>query len=201
MRKMAGIIIVIIISCSNINDNIQFENDDYEIYELLINGFLENRKKSFVVIREKTKISSLRNNDNSYSKRDKEFVLDKFGIDYDYLFNDYWIKNKRSYKLNTFINSHEQYMTYSELIKIMKKYIKGNNIKGRDAYFWNIFRKIDPEICGIITFSKIGFNNERNEAILEVEYLFGNMGLEIDYVVLRKNKRWEIIKQYHYIMG
>ena len=199
MKKIVIIIVLIINSCSTINisrNNFLLGNDEIEIYELLINTFLDERKGSFVAIKEETMILPL----DHYSK-DKDFFLANFGNDYNHLFDKYWKNNRNKYRINFFIDLHENYIAYNELLKIMKKYIKENNLKGMDTFFWKVFKKIDPNICGIITLSKIVFDNEKNEALLQIEYLFGSLGLEGYYVLLEKTERWEIVERLLYIIG
>jgi hypothetical protein len=206
MKKMITIMAIILIvnSCSTINNsihNILLDNDEIEIYELLIDSFLERRNGNFVVIKEETTIPSLRLYSRNNRIDEKEFVLTNFGNEYSDLFNIFWENNMKKYNINSFIESYENYITYNNFSKIMNEYINENNLKGIDAYFWTVYRKLDINIRGIITLSRIGFNNEKNEALLQIEYLFGDLGLEIDYVILKKTDKWEIIKQRHYIMG
>jgi hypothetical protein len=214
MKKIIGIIFLILLagSCSKINisknnillENGEIKNEEIEIYELLIDTFMSRREGSFVVIEEETMILTWYDEPEFTKEDEREFFLADFGKKYEYLYDKFWENNKTNYKINSFINSHENYMNYNELLEIMEKYINENNLTGIDTYFWNVIDNIDIDICGIITLSRVAFNKNKNEALLQIKYSFGSLAMEICYVSLKKIKRtnkWEIIEEIPYIMS
>lgn len=77
------------------------------------------------------------------------------------------------------------------------KHLKGAG-RGSLEDFWSAFRENYPEAGAIISISRVGFNAEHTQAIIEVGYATGPLGGEGDYVLLDKeNGVWKV----QYLLG
>ncbi len=60
---------------------------------------------------------------------------------------------------------------------------------------WEQFYKKYPNSNGIIDFSRVGFNNDKNQAILETGHYYASLGADGLLIYLTKNENaWRIIK-------
>lgn len=65
--------------------------------------------------------------------------------------------------------------------------------KDSDHLPWEGGAPADPYL-GILNLSRVGFNSDHSKAVIEFNYLFGNLGMEGGYVVLvHKSKKWSVV--------
>jgi hypothetical protein len=88
---------------------------------------------------------------------------------------------------------------YKIIADSIKSLLKGVNIS-RDSFklhpnnFWEFFYQLFPTSNGLITFSRIGFNEEKNEAVLYFHHGRDYLDGEGSYIFMRKiNGHWKIL--------
>jgi len=158
----------------------KISSEEYKVYSdaiLQLLGLPE--AKGLFVIYDHTTIDSFDQQSVAYFEKESGIKLEKDMIE------RFRAKNKMSYKLeNNFISSLQVVLISEEEINHIFKNGKG----------WDDFYKKYPHSHGIITLSRVAFNNDKNIAFLS----FGNQchwltGIGY-YVLLRKeDNRWVIV--------
>ncbi len=60
--------------------------------------------------------------------------------------------------------------------------------------WWEAFGKLYPNARGFLLFSRVGFDSQQTRALVFVAHYFGNVGLEAEFVLLRKVAgHWKIV--------
>jgi hypothetical protein len=151
---------------------------------------IENPK---IVVSDRTTIPSLRKNKtfDENMESSSKFINEKIGEEYNVLFLDFKKKNENDYSLTEYITRNDTVIS-NDLVRAAIGDV------GPDAY-WSKFYEINPNACGSVTFSRVGFSG--NKAILEIEFMQGSMNGFIDYIILEKSgDTWAIIKSGRYII-
>jgi hypothetical protein len=119
----------------------------------------------------------------SYDKNmfDKEFLCEKFENMYPETFDDYKQKNESDYSIKKYASSFKN----AVLIDCSEAWYRYNNPREYIKYIEKGFGNIDG-VIGFVIFSRIGFDDEKKQALLEAYYdiegSFSN-----DYIFLREN--------------
>ena len=130
----------------------QLNELEYDIYTLILN---ENIKNSDVVIHQKTSIIDEKLADYMF-QNDSLNIVDDFTIENYYNLNsvDSFLDNKFD-----FDNGKVSLISPSEFNYLFRNQNDNQN--------WDNFYEFYPSSFGIVQFSRIGFNNEFNQAILD----------------------------------
>jgi len=132
-----------------------FELDEYLIYSTLIDTWYSKDTTKEVLIRDHTSIYQIGKPieiELAYLKEQMPSLGNK-------IINDFKSKNLRSYSLASFINQRAKYSIISQK---EIDYIFNHNPH------WDMYYDRYPNSGGILTLSRVGFNRQRNQAILHV---------------------------------
>jgi len=161
----------------------KISDEDYDIYSLVINELYSSER---IVIKQKTETEIYFNNKNpNYN----EYFIDMYP-DYDSsLVQTHEELNKNSsYLGNQFKSSTKEIslMSTDELYYIF-------NSQNIDSD-WNEFYKDYKNSNGIISFTRIAYNEDRSQAIFEIWRIYASLGGDGYIVYLKKvNGNWTII--------
>jgi hypothetical protein len=106
------------------------------------------------------------------------------------IFIDYVNKNDSAFNLENKFNSSTISFTMISSEEI--KYFFNSQDLNKD---WNEFYKKYPKSDGIIKFSRVGFNSDKSQAIVEIGHYYASLGADgfLIYLV-KENNNWTIIK-------
>lgn len=132
-----------------------FELDEYLIYSTLIDGWYSQDTTREVMIRDHTSIYQI----GRPIETELDYIKEQMPFLDDQIINDFKSKNLRSYSLANFINQRAKYKIISQ------KEI--DHIFDHNPH-WDMYYHRYPSSGGILTLSRVGFNRQRNQAILHV---------------------------------
>ncbi|GAL87390.1 hypothetical protein JCM21142_41374 [Sporocytophaga myxococcoides] len=163
-------------SPDNLDDN------EYQIYSVILN---ENFEGNELLVEQKTSSLRLIINSNYYETLKAENLnLDTA------IFVDFDAKNSSTYYLNNKFETPTKSVTL--ISEEEKKYFASSQDPNNG---WDAFHKKYPKSNGIIQFSRIGFNVDKNQAIVEVSRYYASLGASGHLIYLvRENNSWRIIK-------
>ena len=215
MKPIFILILPFVLSCGNANI-VTAEQDELQIYATIIENniskyFKNNIKNDMPLVRDSTwverdeermlhiinpdctDIANINNDDVLTTNRRLSLINSFTNPDLmDLLLNDYSIRNNNKYHIPDKIpikNTKIQFISNTELNTIFSHGI----IKG-----WKLFHEKYPNSFGFISFSKVGFNNDKTNAIVYVEFEFGSKAATYDYYILsKKNNKWVIVKKFN----
>jgi hypothetical protein len=182
------IIGMIFSSCENDSDNVkpefqlespsQLTDLEYEIYSLILDKDFNN---SDLTIYQKTSINNIENQDDSIKSNELLNIEDSTIENYYYLnSNEYILDNRIAFNNGniSMISSNEYDYFFND---------------EDDNQNWKNFYKYYPTSFGIIQFSRIGFNNDFTQAIVNYSRndINGNGTFNI-YCLTKTNGNWEI---------
>jgi len=213
MKQIFILILLFVLSCSNANI-VTSDQDELQIYAKIIETniskyFTDNNGNNMLLVRDSTWIEgdeermlheinpdctdiNIINNAEALTTN-RRLINDFTNTDLiNLLVKDYSIRNKNKYHMPDKIpikNTEIQFISNTELNTIFNHGI----IKG-----WKLFYKKYPNSLGFISFSKVGFNNNKTNAIIYVEFEFGSKAATYDYYFLsKKNNKWDIVKEFN----
>ena len=151
---------------------------DYEIYSLILQEKFSNTNY-LVINQEISKKSSMNIEIEKFQYLETEI------LDFDALvFSDFIIKNDTIYNLDNKFNITSKEITLISSDEI--DYLQDKN--------WDEFYKKYPNTNGLIGMSRIGFNLDKNQAIVEIELVSGFNLVQGSLLFLKKeNDEWKII--------
>jgi hypothetical protein len=152
-------------------NNRKISTEDYEIYSLALkaqyNGYVRGDP---IIIDINT--STITNN----SLLNPELITALLGSVQKDTIDDFMAINKHSYKLSRYFNIGKNYLLDEEDLSIEKL---------REKY---------PHAYGIVSISRIGFNNDRTEAIIDLGIFCGGMcGVCKIVQIIKDNNIWRIV--------
>ena len=173
-------------------------SDEYLVYtSLLQKEFVEKRKNESVelMIKENTDFSNMFPKDNIAESLSESFqpILKETIADFAEAIEDFSSRNKKPLKLaNKFDLRAKIILDDRKIDQINAEAYKYQNINMNEK-FWEIFHKKYPNVWEIITLSRVGFNKEKNKAIVFVAFGCGELCGEGNFFLLIKKKGiWEI---------
>jgi hypothetical protein len=157
-------------------------------HKTLIFGIL----RTTIVISDKTTIPSLRR-DKTFDENMEsslKYVNEKIGEEYNALFLDFKKNNENDYSLTEYITKSNKAIS-NDLVRLAIGDV------GPTEY-WSKFYELNPNACGRVTFSRIGFKD--NNAFIEVQFIKGSMDGFIDYIILENSgDNWEVVKSNRHV--
>ena len=158
-----------------------FEPDEYLIYSTVIDSWCGQDKTREIFIRDHTAIYQ----SGRPIETELEYVRKNIPLLDEVIINDFKAKNIKAYALGHFLNQRANYTIISQ------KEI--NAIFDHNPY-WNKYYRYNPGSEGIITFSRVGFNQARDRALLHVASQWDRATGSGVYLLLyrQKDSSWEI---------
>jgi len=171
----------------------QLTAEDYNVYSDLLRQMVKPQK--LFVIRDHTmaewKTEEL---DEEVRKNSLEYMKKIFGLEQnDEILSDYYKKNEQPYPLERKFNFQTDYILVSDTVnEIFNK----DNRSWESDLSWKEFYEMYPGAYGITEFSRVGFNSEKNKALVEMGNTSGPLA-GWGYLVLleKKNNSWIIQKK------
>lgn len=162
------------VACDYVSNQELNENEEYAVYSEILSG--ERYNSDIIVINDFTSQGLIADAENLNSKIP--------GLTQDTI-NDYQAKKVESRKLeNSFtVSGKVVFLSEEEETQLFRNGLDG----------WNKFYKKYPEANGIITFSRVGFNKERTQALVYVGIGCGGLCGDGSFMFLEKiNGKWSI---------
>ncbi len=200
---IVGVTVVLSVAYRNSifqNSNITFSNntesdelEEYAVYSALLNEMFVKDGAKFLVISDyamfQDKFGEQELSLNEKLQRKEKYypsVAEDTFIDFD-------AKSTQSSKLKSNFNLSVKYVLINE-DELTKNILANEEEKEKDKkegkYF--LYDKY-PDAGGLISFSKVGFNKEKNQAFVEVELTFCGLCGSGDYVLLQKEQGiWKV---------
>ena len=154
--------------------------EEYDIYSLVINEFFSTKE---VIISQRTNTSSYL----KYAPYDSVLTNEEPNFDTTIYSNYEQINNLSYYFADNFTSDIRKIIliTHEEF----QYFFTGNDINSG----WEEFHKEYPDAGGIISFTRIGFNSEKTQALFEISDQYGSLGGEGHIIYLAKeNGKWVI---------
>ena len=167
--------------------------ESYKIYSAVLDSYFACPPQKFIVLSDSTMLDFFYRDSRVKYEPDSlylEAILSSFKIKYlEEIMSDYSFKKKTKYKLR-----RENFLTKRKLVFInhntFNKYFKSNSIKKGWRNFYSDF----PNSIGYIKFTKVGFNQLKNYAIVYVEkYCGGTCGSGMYFLLKKEKNVWKII--------
>jgi len=150
------------------------DSDAYEVYAVLLPGEGEFWSKSKLIL-----IQQETDKETGPIEQKECFQVDyRFQAKYAELLADYNAKNNQSWLLQTRLQIEKPYRIIPQS--------KFGRVSRSD--FWQQMEKRFPDSFGYLTVSAVGFNKERNEALVEMSHACGNLCGGGRYHILLKSK-------------
>lgn len=183
-------ILLLFVQCSIDSDDESLDtfdkiDSDYSVYSAILNQGFDRIDKPLVVEQTTDTSQSLSFDDNAYVDRIEPEGIGKA------VYNDLIIQND---SIGTLENKFEisprqvQLITFSDL----QAAFLIDDVNGG----WDEFYKKYPDSEGYIRFSKVGFNTDKTEALVEYAYVFGNLGADGGFVYLERESSGWILKKF-----
>jgi hypothetical protein len=145
-----------------------------------------------IVVSDRTTIPSLRKDKTFDENMDSslKYVNEKMGEEYNALFLDFKNNNENDYSLTEYIAKNNKAIS-DDLIGAAIGDVG-------PVEYWSKFYELNPDACGRLTFSRIGFKD--NNAFIEVQFIKGSMDGFVDYIILENSgDSWEVVKSNRHI--
>lgn len=185
-----------------------FSEEEIAVYDFVIKSLLEmNQFRSEVefndgsikvtkiptskVLLEDTTTTFIGSKDqfDVYIVSEKTYFEEKLGTEYSEAFDSYAEKNAVKTKVDSLFNVIEGIGSLSSV----KAQIDPS---ARFEKYWSALYEVEPESCGTLALSNIGFNADGTKAVIQVEFHQGSMSGFIDYLLLTKTDSWQIENSY-----
>ena len=152
------------------------ESEEFSVYNVLINKKYAHDKTQLIVIQELTSGSK-----TGFDRLDEglKYVSEKIsGVEQE-VFKDFSIKNSEAHRLQDKFNLKVKHVIEreDELQAMMQT-----------QDFWGAFYKKHPGAQGLITLSRVGFNNKIDQALVYIGNAGGSLGGAGFYVLLTKKE-------------
>ncbi|MBU2044498.1 MAG: hypothetical protein KJ619_04670 [Candidatus Omnitrophica bacterium] len=132
-----------------------FEPEEYLIYSTAIDSWCGDDKLAEIFIRDHTAIYQ----SGQPVETELNYLREKMPTLGDQIINDFKAKNIKAYSLEPFLNQRANCTIVSQA--------ELNAIFDHNPY-WDRYYRRNPRSEGIITFSRVGFNQTRDQALLHV---------------------------------
>jgi hypothetical protein len=158
--------------------------DEYEVYSALLSNICSNDKNQQLVIEDQTWSYSY--SDEDWRKRSRELMREINQIRQDTL-DDYHTKNKQQYKLTSSFNLiNRVILVHGQLEQIKEDYTKGND-------GWKIFHQRFPQSKSLLTLSRVGFNQDKDQAfLLLIKQVNLSEGGAVFFLLRKANGVWKV---------
>lgn len=159
----------------------QIDSEEYDVYSLILDETFSSEK---IVIVQET-ISHIRvTYDSDYFDYFRENFPD---------FDTTLVENLNEVNDTSYFFEEKFYSTDNELIVVSPEELShifdSRDVNGN----WQEFYRRYENAVGYIKFSRIGFNDDKNQAILETGHFYGGLGAEGSIIYLAKQKgKWMI---------
>ena len=159
------------------------EPEEYAVYAVLLKEFMGKETKQLVIMKH-TAVDDISGHDPSQ-------MLGRLSPLTKETAEDFKVKNARSYELS---NKFNLQVEISFLTKDEVKELFGRRDDKRDG--WSIFHQKYPTAGAIITLSRVGFSDDRTQALVFVAHGCGWLCGEGNYIVLtKKDGAWKVEKR------
>jgi hypothetical protein len=180
------------------DSNDKITNEEYEIFTLVIDSLFVKPDTKQIVICDSTLspcYEFLANRiPKSYKSLSKLFKYRKIKMISKILANDFYIQNTRKYFLNKNAFKFNLPCTLLTNRNLTKNVF--DSIICIDSDCWKLFYSMYPKAQGITTVSRVGFNNNKNQAILYVDVGRGYLDAVSYFILLEKKYGiWRIKKK------
>ena len=158
--------------------------EEYLVYATLIDDWYVNDQSELAVIRGRTALHRSR----FFLAKELAYVKDGMPELEQSTVNDFVAKNLESYPLDAFVNQRADYKLLSQEEINHLFHLKDGWIKFYEKY---------PDSNGILTFSRVGFNLDKQQALVYVANQWDSFSGAGIYVLLEKNydDSWDIIQE------
>ena len=185
MRKYFLLMLVLLLilpSCKNADLDSSRAAAERDIYTFLLDDFFTSQDIQLIIIKDMTSIDK---SSNSSVRVILNYAREEFGSAIEAAtLTDFRITNIRKYDFNYDISIDGQYVFIGEQ-ELTEIFDQENG--------WEQFYRAYPESSGLITFSRVGFNRQHNQALvylgIQSDYLAGR-----GYLILltKENDHWNI---------
>lgn len=157
---------------------------EYQVYSLILKEKFKSSKE--LVIKQKTSASISTFPINSYQE-----TLKKDNPDIDVaIFTDFTDKNDSAYNLGNQFTVPSKTITLITNEEVQHFFTPANVNQG-----WIDFYKKHPDSDGMIDFTRVGFNKDKNQAIVSVGHYYASLGADGLLIYLtKKNNNWKIVQ-------
>jgi hypothetical protein len=165
----------------------QSKSEEYNVYSAVLNNEYCNNKIKLFIIYEKTVDSINSSTGSEFVNLDSKFIKNGMPKIQDDILINFKNENKQKKVFEKQFNLCSNYylLKESEYENIFK------NDKNNDG--WKKYRQMYPDSSGIINFSKIGFNNSKNQALVFFSTSFDyDGGIGSYYMLEKENNIWKI---------
>lgn len=195
MRKASLLLALAIILATNSvmfgSPQSEISGEEYEVYSVAIQDFFTlSRKVKSVAITDYTikDFSDLKSmwQTNDYFRQSFSALLPE-------TIDNYAAANGKEHQVKNSFNLqlHYIFLTKSEVESIFKR---GTRVSEMEE--WEAFYKKFPEIYTIASVSRVGFNSERNQALVYLEFWCRSLCGEGNYIFLNKQDgKWKVFKK------
>lgn len=176
--------ILLKISCNKRFLEPQNPFEEYRVYSAVLNSLYIGEETKLIVMQDSTDIFPLYDTRDSTLNKMKNLIKKHFKGIHPSTIDDFVKKNKKRHKIEKklFIRTKYTLISDKEIAEIFK-----------DTQGWDRFYKLYPHSQGILTFSRVGFNPNMNQAVLYAgnqAHFFCGKGI---LIFLIKNKKGEWI--------
>ncbi|HEX7320665.1 MAG TPA: hypothetical protein VF399_09980 [bacterium] len=165
-------------------NNIVSDNDDYEIYSVLLNGYYDEENSGIIVIDEITACLGEDYYEFFHLKETINSFIEENGINDSSLFNNFYVANLISYRLlNRFSVTDSIFLlTLKDCKKLGKQHFwKNFHKKYSKKHRWN----------SLFDLSRVGFNDDRTYALVYCSWGCDTMaGAGFISLFVKKEGKW-----------
>ena len=157
---------------------------EYQLYSLILKENFKSSKE--LVIKQKTVAST-----SSFPVKGYQETIQKAHADLDVsIFTDFIEKNDSSYNLGDKITVPSKTITLISNEDVQQFFTSKDVNKG-----WTDFYKKYPDSGGMIDFTRVGFNEDKSQAIVAVGHYYASLGADGSLIYLtKKNNTWRIVQ-------
>ena len=180
----AGLFLATALTAFGLNEYI-FEPEEYLIYSTVIDSWCGQDKTKEIFIRDHTAIYQSGQPTGWPIETELDYIRKNMLLSDEIIINDFKAKNIKAYALDSFLNQRANYTIVSQ------KEI--NAIFDHNPY-WDKYYQRNPNSEGIITFSRVGFNQTRDKALLHVASQWNRATGAGIYILLsrQKDSSWKV---------
>lgn len=187
-------LLLILTNCFNKKDDVlpeyklnpvdSIDVNEYQVYSLILKENFKSSKE--LVIKQKTVVLIASSMINGYQESIKKDNPDLDAT----LFSDFTEKNDSSFNLGTQLTVPSKTITLITSEEVAHFFTPTDVNQG-----WNDFYKKHPNSNGMIDLTRVGFNKDKDQAIVAVGHYYASLGAEglLIYLV-KKNNSWRIVQ-------
>ena len=162
----------------------ELDDSEYIIYNLILDSMYDDKDVS---VNQKSRIHFLNNVEPYKSNLKNEFSDFDNSLFDNYLFAAISYAYFDDVLIETLISEEELTYLFNKTDECGNKTSRTNG--------WDRFEAKNPDLDGYIDFTRVGFNEDKTQGLLEISYNYGSLGAEGYLIYVRKDaKGWKIAK-------